>query len=277
MISGYPVTDRNSPQVAGRKTYNPPYLVPRLEEVIEQIRPLPSYTMLLGVCEEDESPLIVELENSSCGPIISISDNRYSNQQFLRSTLESVCRLNTKSEINIHLIAPNAGVYPELISHPHLIQKYTPYDMASWVLVEEFVKLGRERQAGLKAKPLQILVIDEMDLLVQDFEQDLLKQFLWLLEIGPELNMCVIATISSKRILREIKPLLNSFGTKIFGRIESPIESSQIAGRPFLDLSGHVPGVEYTIRTAEEDVKIILPQTGNTTYLHSGENLPSED
>ena len=89
--------------------------------------------------------------------------------------------------------------------------------------------------------------------------------------------MCVLATISSKRILREIKPLLNSFRTKIFGRIESPIESSQIAGRPFLDLSGHVPGVEYTIRTVAEDVKIILPQTGNGDYPQTGENLPSED
>ena len=80
------------------------------------------------------------------------------------------------------MIAPNAGMYPELINQPHLIQVYAPYDMASWVLVDEFVKLGQERQAGLKSKPLQILAIDEMDLLIQDFEQDLLNQFQWLLE-----------------------------------------------------------------------------------------------
>ena len=129
----------------------------------------------------------------------------------------------------------------------------------------------------MKSKPLQILVVDEMDLLVHDFEEELLKQFKWLLEYGPEVKLWVFATISSKRIHREIIPLLNLFRTKIFGRIESPIESSLIAGRPFLDLSIHFPGVEYTIRTGEEDIKIILPQTENTYYPYTEENLPSED
>lgn len=259
MISGFPVIEAKSVDSPSGVDHQATSLVPGLDEVIEQIRPLPPNSALLGVCE-DEVPLILDLNNPSPGAILAIGDNRFGNQQFLRSLLLSASMLNDQQDINIHLVSPNARAYPHLTRQPHFIQAFNSHEMASWVLVEEFVRLGRERQKGVKAYPMQVLAIDEIDLLVQDFEDELITGFQWLIEAGPELNIWVVATLSSNHVRRELKPFLKLFGTKVYGRIESPIVSAQLAGRPFLDLSNHFPGVECTIRSAGEDIDILIPQ-----------------
>lgn len=264
MISGFPAQQSNSiDSLSNVERQTNSSSVPVLDEVIEQIRPLPPHSILLGVCNDDE-PLILDLKNPSPGALLVIGDNRFGNQQFLRSMLLSASMLNDERDLNIHLISPNARAYPHLMRQPHFIQAFNSHDMASWVLVEEFVRLGRERQKGMKAYPMQIFAIDEIDLLVQDFEDELLRGFQWLLEAGPQLNIWPVATLSSNHIRRELKPLLKLFGTKVYGRITSPIISAQLTGSPFLDLSTHFPGVECTIRSANDEINVLIPQVENS-------------
>jgi hypothetical protein len=240
------------------------------DAVIEQISPLPAYSLLTGVCE-DGTPLILDLRNSSSGPILLVGDNRFGNQQLLRSMLLSACRLNTEQDVNIHLVAPNAIAYPELERERHFIQAFDRCNMASWILVEEFVRLGRERQKGMKAYPTQIFAIEEIDLLLQDFEKDLLKQFQWLLEVGPEVNIWVMATLSTDQLGGEWAPLLKSFRTQIFGRIASQDVSAQFPGMSLIDLTENIPGVDYTVWSGGEDIKVLIPQFENTVNALSKE------
>jgi len=259
MISGFPIKQNKSidPQVSNEC----PTTLVRFDfkAVIEQISPLPAYSLLIGVCE-DGTPLILDLRNYSSGSILLVGDNQFGNQQLLRSMLLSACKLNNEQDINIHLVTPKVRSYPELVHQPHFVQAFYGRDMASWILVEEFVRLGRERQKGMKVYPMQIFAVEEIDLLLQDFEKDLLKQFQWLLEVGPEVNIWVTATLSTDHISGELSPLLKSFRTQIFGRIESPGVSAQFAGEPFLDLREKIPGVDCTVRAGGEDIKVFIPQ-----------------
>lgn len=275
MISGYPVLQNKNIGPWQRNDHQSVTIVPGLEEVIEQISPLPAFSLLIGICE-DGTPLIVELKNTKTGPVLASGDNRFGNQQLLHSMLLSACMLNSQEDMKIHLVAPNVRAYPELIRQGHVVQAFNSQDMASKVLLEEFVRLGRDRKRGKEVYPMQILAIDELDLLLQDFEKVLLKQFQWLLEVGPEVNLWVVATISSKRVRSDFRALLRSFSTQIFGRIESPVESAQLTGKPFLDLSRHIPGVECTIQSGSEEIKVLIPQVGNSAYLIEEEKLSWE-
>jgi hypothetical protein len=262
MISGYPVMQHKEIEPPVRNEYQATTIELGFDAVIEQISPLPAYSLLIGVCE-DGTPLILDLQSPSSGPILLVSDNRFGNRQLLRSMLLSACRLNTGQDVNIHLVTPNVRAYPKLVRQPHFIQAFDRRDMASWILVEEFVRLGRERQMGMEAYPMQIFAIDEIDLLLQDFEKELLQQFQWLLEVGPEVNIWVAATLSANHVHRRWQPLLKSFRTQIFGRIESPDISTQLAGKPFLDLADNIPGVDCTVRSDGEDISVLIPQLEN--------------
>lgn len=259
MITGFPTIQHEGIEPPLRHEYQARSIQPSFETVIEQVSPLPAFSMLIGVCE-DGSPLMLDLQNPLSGPVLLVSDYQFGNRQLLRSMLLSACRLNSDQEVNVHLITSNAKAYPILVRQRHFVRAFDSGDMASWILVEEFVRLGRERQTGMGAFPMQIFAIEGIDLLLQDFNKDLLKQFQWLLENGPEVNIWVMATLTADHMPKGFHPLLKSFRTQIFGRIESLEVSAQLAGKPLLELAQNISGLECTVTSSSEDIRVLIPQ-----------------
>lgn len=259
MVSLYPAIRKDSNLPPNGEIYQFNAAELNFEQVINQLIPLPKTSMLLGVCE-DGFPLMLEFDNQDLGALLIAGDNWYGNQLHLDRMVRSAGNLNTREEIKIHLISRHLEQHSELIQTAISGQVFNPLDIGSQILVEELIRLVKERLRGKDSEMVQLLAVDELDMLVNEFDDNSIKQFHWLLRNGPSQRIWVVATLASNQMNRKFKALLDCFNVKAFGRIESPTESIQIAGKPFIDLSRQIPGVECIVRHQNIDTKISIPQ-----------------
>ena len=227
--------------------------------ILDQFPSHPENALLMGVCE-DGLPLFLDLKDPSSGAVLLIGDNCFGNQSHLRAILDSGCRLNDPTVLNVHMIVPQPEMYGELVREPHLLQSFKPHDEASWILIEEICNLVEHRQNGMPAHPIQILVIDDLASLIQDFTASQREDFIWLLEASAKTHVWVFVTLSSTLIRQEFFSTIKHFGTQVFGRVASPSTAAQLTGSSFLDITELIPGVESVIKSGKEQFKIYIPQ-----------------
>lgn len=189
-----------------------------------------------------------------------IGDNSFGNQRHLHFILDSVCKLISPTIINIHMISPQLDRYAELLRKPHFLQAYLPHDDASWILIEEICHLVEDRQSGMPTHPIQILAIDDLALLIQDFTANQLADFKWLLDASTKAMVWVFATLTSTNIRQDFFATIEQFRTKVFGRVSSPSSAVLLSGSSFLDISELMPGVESVVMSGGEQFKIYIPQ-----------------
>ena len=72
--------------------------VPLLREVLARLNPCPSYSMLMGVCDDD-LPLLLDLSNPAAGSVLVVSDVQYGNTLFVKTMLASAYTLNTPQQV----------------------------------------------------------------------------------------------------------------------------------------------------------------------------------
>lgn len=227
--------------------------------ILDQYSSHPESAILMGVCE-DGSPLFLDLNDPSPGAVLLLGDNSFGNQRHLSAILDSGCRLNNPTKVNFHMISPEPKKFTKFLRYPHILQTYMPYDEASWILIEEICNLVEDRQNGMPAQPIQILVVDDLALLIQDFTANQLEDFKWLLEASAKTQVWVLATLRSTNIHQDFLPVIQHFGTQVFGRVASPRTAARLTGSAFLDIIELVPGVESVIMSGKEQFKLYIPQ-----------------
>jgi hypothetical protein len=236
-----------------------PYETPTLEEVLEELHPLPAYSLLMGICE-DGMPLILDLTDPTCGSILIADDNESTNFQLLYSLLTSAYQINTPEEVNLHLISPRADDLVELHKQPSFKISFDPTRPECEIVVEEMVNLIHQRQGTLELQPIHILAIDGLDLLLQNLSPEAQRWFYWLQENGPEAGLWTIASMESHQIKESHYSVIDGFPSRILGNIRSPRLARTLSGLGRNRLDDLIPDEQFLVRSESESHKIwMLP------------------
>jgi hypothetical protein len=234
---------------------------PSLDQVLEQILPLPPYTLLIGVAEEG-APLLVDMVNPAPGSFLLAGDVQYGNTLHVKSILSSAVRLNHPDEISIHIISPHGGDYQELGGISHHVQIHEPTDPASGYLFEDLCNLVERRLEYQRMGRAHVLVIDGLDLVMEAFNDQLLSDLKWLLAEGPLYRVWVFATLGTKYFKLEMMPTIEEFTSRIVNRIKDRQICSQLSRLAGLDTSHLLPGVQAYVHSAGELVEVLIPRIG---------------
>ena len=235
------------------------YEMPTLEEVLDELHPLPAYSVMLGLCE-DGLPLILDLTDPSSGSFLIAGDHSSTNFNLLYSLFTSAYLVNTPQEVNLHLISPQVEELLEFHKQPAFKIGFDPSRPECEMVVEEMVNLVHERQGTLELQPIHILAVDGLDQLLQSLSPEAKYWFNWLLGNGPEVGLWVIATIESEKTNRLPPGVLDGFPSRILGFIQSQQRARSLSGLSRNRLDDLIPDEQFYVRSVSGSHKIWMVQ-----------------
>jgi hypothetical protein len=218
----------------------------QLENVLHTQRPLPAYSIFLGLCD-DGVPLVLDLTDSHTGSFLIAGDDDASNFKLLSGLLTAAYCFNSQSEVNIHLISPQLDDFPNLLKSPHLNLCLNPQQIQTTIAIEELVNLGFQREEGESLIPFHLVAIDGLDILVQNVDQKILSLISWLVKNGPKVGIFVMATIATNRIKPQFFSTLGDFQSRILNAIADPGMARYISGMMEINLSNLNPDLEAVV------------------------------
>jgi len=239
---------------------------PSLEEVLKQQRHLPSFSLLLGLCD-DELPLVLDLTDPSHGAFLIASDNGFENTAFMHSLLTAAFKANHESQVSLHLISPHADDLLYFHRQPSLKISYEPYRPEIEIVLEEMVNLVAARRRSKQITPVHLFAIDGLDLLWQALGPQARLRLDWLIEHGPDCGLRVFASIESTYISKSIQSTISHFPSRILGRISQPNLARYLSGLSRSYLSDLKPGAQYFVRTSGHSFKIWMLQSEDLSAL----------
>lgn len=233
---------------------------PSLEEVLTQQRRLPSFSLLMGLCE-DALPLVLDLTDPSSGAFLIAGDNGFDNTTLMHSLLTAAFKANRESEVSLHLISPHADDLLYFHRQPSFKISYEPYRPEVEIVLEEMVNMVSSRKRNGQITPAHLFAIDDLDLLWQALSPQARLRLDWLIENGSSAGLWVFASIESTYISKTIQATLSLFPSRILGRISQPNLARYLSGLSRSYLSDLDSGVQYFVRTGGHSFKIWVLQS----------------
>jgi len=228
---------------------------PSIEQVLNHQRNLPSFSLLLGLCE-DELPLVLDLTDPRSGSFLIAGDHGFENTAFMHGLLTAALKGNRPSEINLHLISPHADDLLYFHRQPNFKISYEPYRPEIEIVLEEMLHLVEARQRSGQITPVHFFGIDGLDLLWQNLSPQARLRLDWLIKNGPAAGLWVFASIESSYVDQSLQKTLSYFPSRILGRISQPNLARYLSGLSRSHLSDLKSGVQYFVRTSGQSFKI---------------------
>ncbi len=233
---------------------------PSLEEVLASQHGLPPFSLMLGLCD-DRLPLVLDLTDASSGAFLIAADNGFDNTTLVHSILSAALKVNSKDEVNLHLISPHADDLLYFHRQPSFKISYEPFRPEVAIVLEEMVNLVVERRRSRKITPVHLFAIDGLDLLWQALGPQARIHLDWLIEHGPQAGLWVFASIESTYISSSIVPTLDRFPSRVLGHISQPNVARYLSGLSRSYLDDLVAGAQYFVRTNGNSFNIWMLQS----------------
>lgn len=190
---------------------------PSLIKTIQEFRPFPEKTVILGVCD-DHLPLVIDLKNPRSGSILITGEPGCGKTNLLETIAESACLIDVPDSISFCIISSTPDEFAHLYNHRHCQALVAPYERVAGEIILELSAIAEQRRSGRERGPAFLLIIDDIfPLLTQYFDFNTFTHLKWLILNGPRSQVWPMITVQNNW-LQEIKTeFLNSFPFHICG------------------------------------------------------------
>jgi hypothetical protein len=234
------------------------WTTPSLYTLLEKCGPLPPLSALIGLCE-DGLPFFFDLSDPDPGSILIAGDAQSGKTRLLKAVLASICILNLPQEVSFSLITPELGELADIAGEEHCQGAVSPYDQAASALIIDYSSLVEQRLNGHQAGGVLVLAIDDLPSLVGHSDYETTRHLNWLLKNGPACGVWVLATIRPGPSGQVGQEIIDSFGTRLIGKIASANRAAQICG--YSDPVGDslISGGQFATLSGNEWVRFWIP------------------
>jgi hypothetical protein len=218
-----------------RDEYVLPSPGPSLSAVLSSLGHLPSYSALLGLCE-DGMPFLVDLSNPSPGSILISGQQGSGKTRLLAALLTSAARLNDAHSVNFCVISPQLHEVESLKRYPHCLGVAAPYERVASEMIMKLAAIAEQRRSGRELGPAVIIAIDDLAYLAGEYlDYGVYVHLKWLLQHGPASMIWPVATLRSDHVQAVDRRLLGSFSTQFIGQwhLENNPQRLSAANRTF--------------------------------------------
>ena len=266
LVKPYQITTNHSPRYQTRpdqKTLavRPSYSIeapPNLQNIIEEIGPLPAYSIIIGGCE-DHSHLFMDLTDPAPGSILIAGDDYSGRSRLLDSILFSAILLNSPRRVRYALISPDLTGIEYLTQRPHCYKAQAIDSQGAIDLIYELAETADFRRSHPQAGCAIILAIDNLASLLSSMDAEMVEQLRWLVQVGPEVQIWTIATINTEDVESIDPDFINHFGTRLIGSVESQQVVDFLNGAVESKPVEVIPGAQFSVFFDEDWIKFWIP------------------
>jgi hypothetical protein len=231
---------------------------PDLQELILEISPLPPYSIIIGGCD-DHSHLFLDLSDPAPGSILIVGNEQSGRDRLLESILFSSTYLNSPRRVRYAMIASDMADVDYLTQQPHCYKVTNTHTDEAIDLIYELADIADYRRTNQQTGSAILLAIHDLDALLANMDEDMLEQFRWLVQVGPEALIWTVATIDSQSMQTINPEIINHFGTRLIGSVDSMELVKYITGSEDSTPTKIVPGAQFSVQFNEDWIHFWIP------------------
>jgi hypothetical protein len=193
-----------------------------IPEVLAQTGPLPSQSVLLGICE-DGLPFLFDLTNPAPGSLLIIGDSGSGKTRLVKSILASAMQLSKPNQLSFSIITPDASLYQdEMLAMEYCRHFLSPEETSAAKLIENLAQQTEKRRRSNTPGPMVLLVIEDLAACLQSLDDEQFRRFYWLIKHGPRSRIWVLATLDPASLEWMDERILDAFRTRLMGSVSDP-------------------------------------------------------
>ncbi len=218
-------------------------------------------SVIIGVCE-DGLPFILNLHNDPPASILIAGDPGSGKTRLLRAILASAVAINRPEDVRFCIASPAPQEYADLFHTAHCTDLVRSRSSEARKLVNQLLELADRRKYRDDHGPALLLVIDDLADFVHGLDEPTYWGFEWLVRIGAQVRIWVIAAQSSASMSWLDNDLLESFPLHILGNLASQHDLLALTGNAYLNLQPLVQGRQFYVPCDDTWLRIWLCEPG---------------
>jgi hypothetical protein len=225
---------------------------PTLSGVLSEIGSLPREGLFLGIAS-DGLPVLLNLHDSTPGPIMITGDTGTGKTAFLRMIAHSVQQTHHSEYVQFGVITNRPEEWESVPETDHFVGVF-PVNHKS---TQDFLFSLASWAHANKSKQSVLLFIDDLESAAK-LDSEALQNLRWLLLRGPARRVWPIITINAERY-GQILSWIPIFRTRIFGQIKKEQIVGALGGDPASALDRLEAGIQFALRENGNWLRFWLP------------------
>ncbi|MEW5827941.1 MAG: FtsK/SpoIIIE domain-containing protein [Chloroflexota bacterium] len=227
--------------------------LPTLSEVLTELGPLPREALFLGIAE-DGLPVLLDLGDPAPGPLLVAGDEKTGKTTFLKTIVHAAAAMHEPEGLQFGVVTANPEEWEQENELPNSAGVYPVYDNSAMDFILGLTAWAHNNRGSRQAV---LLLIDDLESLAKlDF--DARQNLRWLLLRGPNRRVWPVATLNAGRSGKSLE-WLESFRTRIFGRIRHTGTARELSRTPNASLENIVAGTQFAMRENNNWLNFWIP------------------
>jgi hypothetical protein len=226
---------------------------PSLERVLSGIGSLPRQALFIGIAS-DGLPVLLNLHDPTPGPMLVIGEKGAGKTAFLKCIGRSLSLTHSENDAQYGVITTRSEEWEQVKKTVHRVGIFDVTQVGAQELVQSLASWAHTNRDTMQSV---LILIDDLEAMV-NMDPEALQHFRWLLLRGPARRVWPIVTLNAERY-GEVLPWLETFRTRVFGRVADPQISGVLGGDQKSGLDKLEPGVQFSLRENGGWLRFWLP------------------
>ena len=227
---------------------------PSLDQILSEMGPLPRQALFIGIAS-DGLPVLLNLHDPTPGPMLVLAEKGAGKTTFLRSIGRSLSLTHSEDDAQYGVITTSPDEWEQVEKTVHRVGIFDVTQAGAQELVQSLASWAHSNRNTTQSV---LILIDGLEAVV-NMHPDAVQHFRWLLLRGPARRVWPIVTLDAKRY-GEVLPWLETFRTRVFGRVADAQISRALGGDQKSALDQLEPGVEFSLRENNGWLRFWLPK-----------------
>ena len=242
------------PELQAAQQTRPIPATPSLADSLSQLGPLPREALLLGMAS-DGLPVLLNLHACQPGPLLVAADPGGGKTALLKLIAGAAVLMHPPEQVQFGVISNHPDEWGYLEGVSHSVGVFPTYHDGAEDLLSSLSGWAHTYRGSQQAI---LLLIDDLESM-NDLSFESQQTLHWLLLRGPARRVWPIITLNAERI-SQVESWLESFRTRIFGRIRGQGSAATLSGFSDAGLEGLQAGVQFTLREGTDWLRFWIPQ-----------------